>query len=698
MTATFALLFALALPAEPQNASEITTGSLVREMIDMARLADLPDPFFHTVQFSSYDRRSSLPGGPNWFGNSDGFGGEEIPNFEAVLKEPDAEGIGKYLICDVEGPGAVVRVWTAAIEGTMKMILDGASEPVFDGSADDFLRRPYNVYARELGIDEALFDGAFNQQNAAYCPIPFAKRCRIEWTGPLDRIHFYEVQVRLYEKGARVKTFAPGDLKTYAADVEAVSKVLREPSKNWRYQTAASKTHELLATLPPGERRDLLKLEGGPGALEMLRLRVRASDIDRALRQTVLSIHCDGQYWGQVESPLGDFFGAAPGINPFDSVPFTVELDGSMTCRFCMPYRDSLVIAVENRGAQQVTVSGAALPMAWDWDAERSMHLRARWRVDHDITGDPAHVQDLPFLVAQGKGRYVGTASFILNPNNVPTPYGSWWGEGDEKVFVDDETRPGIFGTGSEDYYNYAWSIPDIFLWAYCGQPRNDGPGNRGFVTNFRWHVLDSLPFAERIAFYMELYTHMRTPGMSYARMAWHYARPMTIDDHLPISDADLRPLALKTGWIPESGWGARNSVFHEPETVLLTEGATLERDEGALYSAGRLCVWRPGSKGESLSFVVPIEEAGKYSVDLCVEKTGGGGSFELLLRVPGEDGQPKEVSLAEVDLREPGRTNLRRVSTPAQELPAGQHELILVNRGNPNSRIGIDFIWIQKR
>ena len=55
-----------------------------------------------------------------------------------------------------------------------------------------------------------------------------------------------------------------------------------------------------------------------------------------------------------------------------------------------------------------------------------------------------------------------------------------------------EEPLPRIFGTGSEDYFNYAWSSPDIFLFPYCGQPRNDGPGNRGFVTNNRWHIIDS--------------------------------------------------------------------------------------------------------------------------------------------------------------------------------------------------------------
>ena len=693
-----ALLLACSLALPGDARAEITTGSLVREMVDMALLADFPSPAFETIQFSSYDRRSSQPGGPNWFANSDGFGGEDTPNFEAVLREADEEGTGEYLVCDVPGPGAVVRVWTAAIGGTMRMYLDGAEEPVFDGSADDFLRRPFNALASGIGLDPAVFDGSFNQQNASYCPIPFAKRCRIVWTGKVKEIHFYEVQVRLYEEGARVVTFEAGDLGTYAEDIAAVARVLRAPSKEWRYAAPPEEARPILATAAPGATRELLRLEGGPGAIERLSLKLAASDLDLALRQTVLSISCDGWPWGQVQAPVGDFFGAAPGINPFDSVPLTVELDGTMTCRYVMPYRESLVISVENLGHQPVTVMGSALPMEWEWDDERSMHFRARWRVDHELVGDPQHVQDLPFLVAGGTGRYVGTASLIFNPNDVPTPYGSWWGEGDEKIFVDDDVRPSTFGTGSEDYYNYAWSIPDIFGWAYCGQPRNDGPGNRGFVTNQRWHVLDSLPWRERIAFYMELYPHMRTPHMSYARLAYHYARPGGTDDHLPITPADLRPLALEPGWVPESGWGARNSVFHEPEVLLASEGARVERREDGLYSAGRLFVWRPRESGETLSLAIPIEDAGKYSVDLCAARTGGSGSFEMLLRHAGEGGEPVETVLARVDLLEPGRTNLRRVSTPAQELPAGQHELVLVSRGEPGAEIGIDFVWIQKR
>ena len=38
-----------------------------------------------------------------------------------------------------------------------------------------------------------------------------------------------------------------------------------------------------------------------------------------------------------------------------------------------------------------------------------------------------------------------------------------WWGEGDEKIYVDGEDFPSHFGTGTEDYYGYAWCRPEEF-------------------------------------------------------------------------------------------------------------------------------------------------------------------------------------------------------------------------------------------
>ena len=68
----------------------VTTGSLFEQMIDMDRLSRFPDPPYRNVQYSSYDHRSQIPGGPHWFANDDGFGGEPVPNVEKILKAPMA--------------------------------------------------------------------------------------------------------------------------------------------------------------------------------------------------------------------------------------------------------------------------------------------------------------------------------------------------------------------------------------------------------------------------------------------------------------------------------------------------------------------------------------------------------------------------------------------------------------------------------
>ena len=95
------LLTILALPAATL-AADVTTATLLDEMTRLELLARLPDPAYRTVQYSSYDRRSTSPDAPHWYGNSDGFGGEPSPNFAEVLREPDSSGVGLYLIADVE--------------------------------------------------------------------------------------------------------------------------------------------------------------------------------------------------------------------------------------------------------------------------------------------------------------------------------------------------------------------------------------------------------------------------------------------------------------------------------------------------------------------------------------------------------------------------------------------------------------------
>ncbi len=676
--------------------STVSTVSLFEEMVDMVGLTKFPDPAFHTVQFSSFDRRSQIPGGPGWFANSDGFGGEPIPNFEKVLKEPDENGIGEYLIAEVNGPGAVVRLWTAAIEGIIRLYLDGQSTPLYDGPAVDFFHKFFDSFSEIESLNTTRFRETIYQRDACYTPIPFARGMKMIWIGDVKKIHFYQVGVRLYEEGTKVVSFKPEDIQKSSEGIDHVTAVLLDPDEEMElHSTESFDTFQL--SLGPLEKKEALVLSG-PKAIEVLTVHLSAPDLDRALRQTVLHISCDASPLGDVQSPVGDFFGAAPGINPYHSLPFTVKPDGTMVCRYVMPFKESLQLSFENFGDQEVKIQGSILPMIYNWENTQSMYFRARWRVNHNMIASNTDVQDLPFIIAVGQGLYVGTTSYLLNPNNVPTPSGSWWGEGDEKIFIDEDAVPSTFGTGSEDYYNYSWSSPDIFYFPYCGQPRNDGPGNRGFVTNYRWHILDPLPFQKHIRFYMELKSHERTPGLSYARIGYHYARPGVTDDHLAISPEDVRHLRLPQGWQPAARRGARNSVFYAAEKIINSRRQT-HLSQDPLWADGEILVWTPKNRGETKSFFFPVDEKGKKRIHIALALTPNSGQISFLLD------EEKIIPTNKKDilnLYRPYRTLLRNFTLPAQELEAGRHILLLKYEGaNPqieNPEIGIDFLWIQKQ
>ncbi|MBE3070386.1 MAG: hypothetical protein IMZ66_09150, partial [Planctomycetes bacterium] len=127
LAAAAALAWAVAACA-PAGAGEpaaaVTTATLLDEMTDLAGLARWPQPAYRNVQFSSYDRRSTTSEAPGWFSNADGFGGEPIPGFLKVLREPRDGRPGLFLVADVAGPGAIVRGWSAGMGGVLRVVLD----------------------------------------------------------------------------------------------------------------------------------------------------------------------------------------------------------------------------------------------------------------------------------------------------------------------------------------------------------------------------------------------------------------------------------------------------------------------------------------------------------------------------------------------------------------------------------------------
>jgi hypothetical protein len=257
-----------------------------------------------------------------------------------------------------------------------------------------------------------------------------------------------------------------------------------------------------------------------PTDVEMQRVR---------LRELALRITWDDERSPAVWSPLGDFFGCSAGAVPFGTLPVGLKADGTFYCRWRMPFASRARICVENDGAHLVA-------MTWEIEhapllhrAEDCLRFHAKWHRDV-LPVRPDRQPDWTLLQTTGAGRFVGTQLHVWNPR------GGWWGEGDEKFFVDGEKFPSTFGTGTEDYLGYAWSSGHTFVQALHSQPVNQN--NRGHVSANRWHIPDDVPFQERFEASIEKYFPDTNP-CHWAAVAFWYLVAGGDDPFSPVPVAE---------------------------------------------------------------------------------------------------------------------------------------------------------------
>lgn len=579
VSALWVPLLVAALPASAAtDFAAITTASLIDDMTDLAGMAEFPKPAYTCKQFSSYDRTSKSPANQGaWFANGD---------HGQYLRVEERAGRKEYVMMDATGPGAVVRIWSANPEGTIRIYLDGSEIPIIETPMTDLLGGKF------VGLPPPI-SGEYSKGWNLYFPIPYAKSCKI--TSDAGKF-YYHVNYRTYEAGTKVESFKLEQPKTLAAQIEKLKVRLDDP----RGQAAefGGQVVEYEMTLAPGESysRDF------PGPLAFTRsvLRVKAQNGEAALRGVIVKINFDGETC--VEAPLGDFYGSGPGHNIFAALPVGMTPEGEMYCHWFMPFQNSATIELVNRTQEEVTLAGEIALKEYAW-TERSMHFHAKWRVQWDVPTRP--MIDWNYLTAQGQGVFAGVSFTIDNPVK------EWWGEGDEKIYVDGEKFPSHFGTGTEDYYGYAWCWPGLFTHAYHSQSRCDGPANFGRTSVNRFHILDRIPFARDFKFDMELWHWNKTCKVNLGVVAYWYARPGARDTFQPIraEDAVVRPMAA---YIAPRVAGALEG---EGMKILKVTGRAEPQDWTGL-SNDRHLWWHTGMKpGDTLTVAFSAPKAGRYRV-----------------------------------------------------------------------------------
>jgi len=567
----------------------ITVESLLAEMVDLGNLALSPRPFFKQAQASSYSRKSH-EGGAAWFDNLD--------RGQYVRVETSA-GRRENVLADLKGPGTITRFWSAnpRLTNTIRFTFDGEAKPRLELSLADLFRGA----SKPFGPDFSYVSGTGG--NLTF-PLPYAVSLKItveEKETPLNL--YYEIGYRSYESGARVETFDPAAadqwMGTQARTARALT--LPEPAPIPRNAEWSSSRVDIA----PGASAVIASAEGERAVYEwsarVLGTNERGPWTDprrahNALRCLVLGIDFDGDR--SVETPLGDFFGSGPGVNPYQNLFFTVDVTGRMTSRLLMPFREKMELRLTNHGTVPYSVE-TLICLGPRRFTGRSLHLRAQWRSLSRWTWPPF---DTNILETTGEGKVVGTVYEIANDGLI------WWGEGDQKISIDAESFPSTFGTGTEDDYGYAYGNNRPFLRPFHAQTRVDGPGSGGHISLNRWYVLDALPYRTALRFDQEIWQWMPCRP-TWNQVVYWYAKPGTPG-----------PAAVDTKTLAPVDLGVRANMLDPLEGEALrfeARGGTAKAERLANCSGAQHLVWRDAPPGGRLTVHFTVLRAGKYSVEL---------------------------------------------------------------------------------
>ncbi|MFO1513802.1 MAG: DUF2961 domain-containing protein, partial [Verrucomicrobiota bacterium] len=601
-----------------------------------------------------------------WDANGDGGG--------IIRKEGD-----QSVFAEMEGPGCIWRIWSATVkEGHVRIYLDGATEPAVDLPFAGYFDGKNAPFTRPLLVHTTAANGYNN-----YTPIPYQKSCKI--VADPDWGQYYQFVYTTFPKGTKVPTFKRELSAEENAALDEADRKLRNSGPRDASNGYARSVHN--GPVKANSSVIASKLDGSR-AIALIRAKVDLpeSPADRdALRELVLQIRWDGEASPSVWVPFGDFFGTAPGANPYRALPCGLTEDGWWYANWYMPFGKSAEVKLINDGKVDRQVQLEVYHEPLKGKAADLARFHAKWHRDEFLPTEIARAIDWPLLKTSGRGRFCGVMLHIWSPR------GGWWGEGDEKFFVDGEKFPSTFGTGSEDYFGYAWSSATRFFHPLHNQTFNSG-NCKGHISVNRFHIADQIPFQKSFEGDIEKYYSNAKPAL-YASTVYWYLAARGDDPYMAVplaqrADYYVQPVVQKIAGALEG----------ETLKVLSQTGGNPQAQDltgfGDQWSGDAQLWWTDAKPGDRLELALPVETTAQYELSAQLTKARDYGVVQLWL--DGKKlGQP-------IDLYDPNVVPLSGVKLGAHDLSAGQHQLSIEITGANVKAVksymfGLDYVKLVK-
>jgi hypothetical protein len=285
-------------------------------------------------------------------------------------------------------------------------------------------------------------------------------------------------------------------------------------------------------------------------------------------RDLLLQFTWDDASSPSINVPFGDFFGLGHGlVNSYQSFLFSTSTNFKNTfnnwcahnCYVPMPFKKSARIVLVNQSPVEFGmwfyVDYETVPLK---DVSGAGYFQAEFHRElpfggwgHEIPVNSPEVDEVTntaeiawknnhvILETRGKGQYIGCNLSVTNlRSSVFKDYGqpgySWWGEGDDMIWVDGyKWPPDLHGTGSEDYFNHGLGMQPVTFLRTGSSLYEFETG--GYQTCYVHHLDNPVRFTKEIKVTIEIghANHLANEVSSVAY--WYATEPVTVANPPPV-------------------------------------------------------------------------------------------------------------------------------------------------------------------
>ncbi len=380
--------------------------------------------------------------------------------------------------------------------------------------------------------------------------------------------------------------------------------------------------------IPAGKKATILDVSG-PGVITRIWFRVKSND-PYYLRRILIRMYWDEEKDPSVEVPLGDFFGNGFSYKQYNTAYLSMA-GGGFTCFFPMPFEKSAKIEIINETGQEIPTFGYQVNyLKMDGYLGRDVaYFHAWWnrnvRTDYDSS--------YTILRVKGKGHIVGVNLNIQSFDGKFT-----FLDGDEKIYIDGEKNPSLYGTGTEDFFSGGDNFNrGEFIGPYNGLIMKDD--SLGRIAAYRFNINDPIPFKKSIKFTIEHGPNNQVVADYSSTIYWYQIDP---HNNLPFVSRSGQRIPLRTG-LPGTILEAEKMNFSLGAIPSLTMDMS---DYGCEWSGSKQLLINCSEK-DIFSVTLPAQKEATYSINLYYTQGpdyGNIGIYQGEKRVAGISGYSRTI------------------------------------------------------